>query len=248
MRCGGGPDEPPALQAERAALHPESSPFEADSPSTIRTTTKGKPVSNTKPIVDWRQLSRLERKITADEFGAVMDRWGYGREVLKAKAGRKQLPDGMIADLIKAAERTGKKISEREIQYRVKLATIYATDQQVRKAIADLGSWTEIIRAGFPEVTVDEEPVEANEAEEPEFEQLSLIPGLGSTLKVGGREIALAEATIADIKKYRETFARIHEAYEKKLAQIDNALAFMADATDDDTANALDAWKRGIST
>lgn len=205
-------------------------------------------MSNTKPLVDWRQLSRLERKITADEHGGIMHRWLYGHEVLKAKAGRQQLPDGLIADLVKAGDRNGKTISATEIRNRIRFAEAYSSDQQVIRLSDDLGNWTAILKAGFPEVIVDEEAAESADQGELKFEQLSLIPGLGSTLKVGGRAIPLVEATVADVKKYREMYAHLHSIYEKRLAQIDSALAFMADATDDDDANALEAWKRGIST
>ncbi len=197
-------------------------------------------------------FEKLEQKITASDGGGVMARWAYGRKVLEAKAGRKQLPDGMIADLIKAAERAGKKISEREIQYRAKLADVYATDQQVRKAIADFGTWTEIIKAGFPAVIVDDEPddLEAagiSTAAPDAWEQLSLIPGLSEVLKVRGRSIPLTEATIADVAAYRDMYAGIHENFAKRLALIENALRIMREVEQDPDANALDAWRRALA-
>lgn len=192
---------------------------------------------------------KIERRIAADERGGIMHRWHYGRELLKAKAGRKQLPDGMIADLVAAARRTGRRLSEREIQYRLKLATVYGTDQQVRKLIADLGSWSEIIKAGFPPVEVDEDDDEQLELGAPdEWEQLSLIPGLGPTIKVGGRRIALADATVADIRAYRDMYAQVHENYGKKLALIEAALRAMLDGSADENENAVDAWKRGCGS
>lgn len=207
--------------------------------------------AGTSPRVKTTSIEKLEAKITASDGGGVLARWRYGQKLLEAKAGRKQLPDGMIADLIKAAARAGKTISEREIQYRLKLASVYATDQQVRKAIADLGTWTEIIKAGFPPVELDEpEDLEAagiSTAAPDSWEQLSIVPGLGETLKVGGRTIRLAEATVADVKAYRDKYAEVHANFAKRLALIENALRIMADATDDPDANALDAWRRGLS-
>lgn len=182
-----------------------------------------------------------------------MHRYRYGQELLKAKAGRRQLPDGLVTELIVDALRAGFKISEREIQYRVKFATVYANDQQVRKAIADFGSWSGLIQAGFPVVEIDEPDDLIDEAEAAgihlgapdDFEQLTLIPGLPETIKVNGRRIPLAEATVADAKAYRETFRQIHENFGKTLGQIELAVEAMERGSGgDDAANALEAYRR----
>lgn len=193
---------------------------------------------------------KIERRIAADERGGIMHRWQYGRALLKAKAGRKQLPDGLIRDLVAAATAAGFKISEREIQRRIRFATVYATDQQVRQILADLGSWSAIAEAGFPPVVVDElDDAEQLELGAPdEWEQLSLIPGLAPTLKVGGRRIALADATVADIRAYRDMYAQVHENYGKRLALIEAALRAMLDGSRDENENAVDAWKRGCGS
>jgi hypothetical protein len=174
---------------------------------------------------------KLERQIADDERGGVIHRWKYGRELLAAKVGRKQLPDGMIQD-------------------RSRLATVSAPDQQVRRAIADLGTWTEIIRAGFPAIESDDPddlPDEISTSSPDDWEQLSLIPGLGEVLKVRGRTIALAEATFGDVKAYRDMYAGIHANFSKRLALIENAVRIMAEAGAGDDDNALDAWRRGVA-
>lgn len=207
-------------------------------------------MSDTKPIVDWRQLSKIERKITADEHGGVMDRWDYGHEVLKAKVGRKQLPDGMIADLVNAARQAGKTISEREIQYRVKLATVYATDQQVRKVIADLGSWTEIIRAGFPEVTVDDELPEPDDEEAPTdgWEQLSLLPGFKPVFRLRGQDMKTADATVPDVLAYRDKYRSMHESFGKALDLIENTVNTILEGWDGNPeVKAVVAYQKGAS-
>lgn len=83
---------------------------------------------------------KLERRIASDERGGILQRWRFGRQLLDAKTGRKQLPHGLIDAVIKAAERAGLKLSEREIQYRLKCAEAYETEAEVRTACADLGS------------------------------------------------------------------------------------------------------------
>lgn len=202
------------------------------------------PKQSTSPFI------RLDRKIAADERGGVMHRWNYGRELLKVKADRQQLPHGMVADLIKAADRVGLKLSEREIQRRIKLATVYDSEAKVRHAVTDFGSWRALVNANFPPVESDDpDDLEADgiSTEAPDaWEQLSLIPGLGEVLKVRGRSIPLAEATIADVEAYRDMYAGIHSNFAKRLALIENALRIMREAGGDSEDGALDAWRRGV--
>lgn len=196
---------------------------------------------------------RLERRLAVTATSDLVIRWKCGLELVKAKAGRKKLPDGYIDDRIAELAADGITVSRRELQYRIKLAETYTSKAQLRKIICAMGSWSEIIAAGFPAVEIDEPDEVEDEglstAAPDEWEQLSLIPGLGETLKVGGRHIPLEEATIADVASYEQVYANIHANFEKRLAQIRRALQLMREGADgDDTANALDAWKRGITT
>lgn len=192
---------------------------------------------------------KLDRKIAADERGGIMHRWNYGRELLQIKGDRKQLPQGMIGDLVAAAERAGLKLSEREIRYRIKCAEVYVSARQVGTAVQEFGSWTALREAGFPEMPVDEvddlDPEEISIAGPDEWEQLSLIPGLAPTIKVHGRRIQLADATVADIEAYRDTYSQIHANFSKRLALIEEALRAMHAGSDGPDANAIEAWRRG---
>jgi hypothetical protein len=193
---------------------------------------------------------KLEQRIASGERGSVIDRWRYGRQLMEARAGRKQLPHGFIADRLAEAERAGLKLSEREIRYRVALAEAYASGAEVGTACADFGSWSALREAGFPAVTVDEsndpEAVEISTEPPDAWEQPALIPGFGDTIKVGGRTIPLGEATVGDAKAYRETYRQIHENFGKTLAQIEAAVEAMEDGSGgDDDANAVEAWQRG---
>lgn len=199
---------------------------------------------------------KLERKIATVGADDVIRRWEYGQELLKAKAGKKKLPDGLIDDLVKDAERDGMKVSRREIQYRVRCAEVYASKAQLRKIVCTIGPWSEIIAAGFPEISIDEIAVDPDQTDEigvsnsapDEWEQLSLIPGLAPTLKVKGREVPLDEATVSDVEAYAEMYRQIHANYAKRLALIEQALRAMRDGSNDDPeANAVDAWRRGIA-
>lgn len=189
---------------------------------------------------------KIERKITAGDGGGIMSRWHYGREALKARAGRKQLPDGMMANLIKEAGADGKKLSEREIRYRMKFASVYASDQQVCKIIADLGTWSEIIAAGFPSVEVDEEPDPEADIPAPDsWEQLSLLPGFKPTVKVHGREMPVADMTVPEAIAYRDKYRAMHEGFGKTLAQIEITVGLIEDGWDGDPlTKAVDAYRR----
>lgn len=193
---------------------------------------------------------KLEQQIASGERGSILRRWRYGRNLMDAKAGRKQLPEGMLDDLVKAADKVGLKLSRQEIQRRLRCAETYRDDRQVRQAADALGSWSALVNAGFPKVESDEpEDTEAagvSTAAPDEYEQLSLIPGLAPTLSVAGRKIPLADATVADIAAYRDMYAQIHTNYGKRLALIEAALAAMREGCGgDEAANAVEAWQRG---
>lgn len=193
---------------------------------------------------------KLEMKIAATNTAGIIERWKYGRNLLKEKAGRLQLPHGLIEGLIAEAERSGRKLTRREIQRRIRCAEVYVSEAEVRRASDAVGSWTALHEKGFPKFGSDEpdDLPDAISTEAPDaWEQLSLIPGLGEVLKVRGRSIPLHEATIADVTSYREMYAGIHENFTKRLALIDNALRIMHSVTDDPNANALDAWRHGLA-
>jgi hypothetical protein len=191
----------------------------------------------------------LEMRIAADERGGIVHRWRYGRRLLAAKTGRKQLPDGLLDSLVTAAEAAGLRLSRQEVQRRVRCAEVYATDQEVRQAADALGSWSALVNAGFPTVEPDEPDLEPDdlEAAAPDaWGQPTLIPGFGETIKVHGRRIPLDEATVGDAKDYRETYRQIHENFGKTLALIESAVDAMVDGSDgDDDANAVESWRRG---
>ncbi len=214
--------------------------------------------ANKRSVVDWRALTKLEKKVFADERGGIMHRWEYGREVLKAKAGRKQLPDGVIAQLIKAAgtkvDRNGNekpKISEREIRNRVRLAEVYTDDQQVGKIIADLETWSAIIEAGFPPVEIPDRDlldlIDAMEVEPPDsWEQLTLLPGFKPMVKVGGREVRFDFMTVPEAIAYRDKVRSMHDSFGKTVDLIEATVDAIIDGWDGDPeTKAVDAYQIG---
>lgn len=194
---------------------------------------------------------RLETRIASGSIKDVVARWRYGRSLLADKAGRKQLPKGKIEGLIKDAADAGIKVSEREIQRRIKCAEVYGSEAEVRRASDGLGSWTALHEAGFPtfESTepADLEAAGIHTGPPDAFEQLTLIPGAPAILRVKGREpVDLTDATLTDFKAYCEQSAEITANFAKHDALLWAAYRAMLDGSDGDMdANAVEAWKRG---
>ena len=149
---------------------------------------------------------KLEMRIARDERGGIEGRFLYGRELLKKRAGRQRLEKGLIARLVEDAAKNGLVISERELQRRMRFAEVYPTQAHRRQALALMGSWSAIAEANFPEVDIDEPDLEPDDLGDigesdplAEGEQLALdIPGFKPILKINGRKVQLAEATVRE--------------------------------------------------
>lgn len=197
---------------------------------------------------------RLERKIATGERGDVLVRWRYGRQLVDDRAGRNQLPHGMRAGLIKAAQRVGIKLSDAEISYRMQCAETYSTEAQLVTAVTSFGSWSALRDAGFPPVEPDGSDPEHIEAEgldgaPDEWEQLQFdIPGLKETITVRGRKVPVKRgedgATVADVAAYLAMCEQMHDNFGKTVDQISESLATMREGSGgDDDANAVEAWE-----
>jgi hypothetical protein len=200
---------------------------------------------------------KLEQRIAADERGGIWHRWRYGRELLKAKAGRKQLPHGMLGDLVREAGRAGLRLSETEIRYRIQCATAYETEAEVTKALGDFGSWSGLIQARFPAVDVEEEEdlldlvedVGIRTPDVVEQQPLFELPGLKPVLRINGRKVDLADATVRQAVDYRDMCRSMHDNFGRTVATVDATVsAMLAGCRGDLGMNALEAWQRGATT
>lgn len=194
---------------------------------------------------------RLERKIASGGADDVIRRWLYGREVLKLKAGRRKLPDGVIDELVREAERAGLKVSRREIQYRVRCAEVYASKEQLRKIVCTIGGWSEIIAAGFPPITADEPDLIdeiADIAAQPDWTQPLLIPGLKHELKINKRAIPIEDAKVADGEAYEQMVIEMHEGFGKTVAQVSETMHIARlGAKGDHEMKLVEAYERGLA-
>lgn len=104
------------------------------------------------------QYLRLEIAISASDTNGIRDRWLWGLRVLNdsevmAPSGR-SLRHGMSDRLIAAAgvnSKGRKRLSEQEIQRRLRCARTYPTETQIRLAATDFESWRDLVTAGFPD-------------------------------------------------------------------------------------------------
>lgn len=80
--------------------------------------------------------SALEAKIVSGETTAILARWEFGKALLAERVG-KQLPAGRLGEVATAVNQT-----TRELQYRMRLAERYPTEDKVRTAVRTYGSWT----------------------------------------------------------------------------------------------------------
>lgn len=102
---------------------------------------------------------RLERAIAAADAGSIRSRWEYGRRILcdpAAVTPGGSLRNGVIRELITAAHKAGRKLSEREIRYRIEAGRAYECESQIRHARAGFETWSALRDAGFPPFDPDE--------------------------------------------------------------------------------------------
>jgi hypothetical protein len=87
----------------------------------------------------------LERRIQPNTLDALRARWEFGRALLAEReaAGGSRLPNGRREELASALG-----ISPAEINNRVQFADTYA-EGELTNALAEFGSWREIVRRGL---------------------------------------------------------------------------------------------------
>lgn len=194
---------------------------------------------------------KIERRIAGRERGGLLDRWRYGRALLKAKEGRKGLPHGMTAELIAEAAREGITICAREIQFRVQFAELYTTESGVDEVMARFGSWSALRESGFPPLFDELELDDLARVDETPDEFVSApsgIPGFKSKIRLRGEEIPIEQATVGDLVAYRDKYRHMHDGFAKSLDLIERTVNELLSITDDESENAVDAWKRGCGS
>jgi hypothetical protein len=110
-----------------------------------------------------RPYTAREKAIGAADSGTIRQRWEYGRLLLvddTATTPAGNLRNGVLQTLERGARKAGRKVSRREIQYRLQCARAYLAESQITHASAQFECWTDLRDAGFP-------PYEAEAGERP---------------------------------------------------------------------------------
>jgi len=174
------------------------------------------------------RYGRQEKAIAAADSGGIRQRWEYGRLLLvddsmTTPAGN--LRNGAIAALIIAAQRIGRKLSEREIQRRLQAGKAYPTEPQITHVCASYETWGALRDAGMPPVDAppDAEPYDPRDAAERAREAARELTRHG---KGGDGQLALFDyfpdsrfdelSTLAELTKYADEMAGLTERYAKK--------------------------------
>lgn len=77
------------------------------------------------------QYVRQERAIASADSGGIRERWIWGLRLLRdpdAMSSPKSLRHGVADQLMAAAARAGRKLSDREIRWRLQCARTYPTE------------------------------------------------------------------------------------------------------------------------
>jgi hypothetical protein len=96
--------------------------------------------------VSWRdRLRELSERIVNNEGDSIHARWEFGKTLLEHRQGNKQLPNGLLAEVVKTH-----KISKREVGYRMQFAEKFATETEVCNALQTHKSWRRIVSKALP--------------------------------------------------------------------------------------------------
>lgn len=173
---------------------------------------------------------KIEQAIAASDSGGIFERWRYGRLLLveadKTTPGG-NLRHGVLAKLIEAAAKSGVKLSEREIQYRLQCGRTYETETQIRNGIADFKTWYSLTQTGFPEVSrpEGERPYDPRATADikADSDRRDILPHDWEQRALF--ESLTPESTLLDAERYAmeqaELSARFAERSEKRLRYLD---------------------------
>ena len=179
------------------------------------------------------QYVRQERAIASADAGGIQQRWLWGLRLLRDPdafaPGSTQLKPGRAAELVAAATAAGLKLSEREIQYRLRCARTYQTDAEIANACAEFEEWSDLRAANFPAFDRDPDQPLADhrtDAERKHDHARALLDRIGAQ----GAFFPLSDfepvtTTVKELRAYAEEMLAMagsfHEHAKERLAYVD---------------------------
>jgi hypothetical protein len=187
------------------------------------------------------QYIRQEKAIAAADTNGIRERWLWGLRLLRDAevfTSGGQMKAGRADELIAALKSAGRKISQREIQYRLKAARTYPTDSQIAQISARFENWSALIAADFP--TVDALPDELPADHRTDTErQRDHARALTEILGEQGTLFPLAdfephETPLKDLKAYADEMAELTARFRRRDEERQAYLTQLIDAADGD--------------
>lgn len=192
----------------------------------------------------YAQYLKAENHITTADSGSILERWRYGRRLLcddtAMTNSRKSLKHGVLDRLIAHANAKGYRLTEQEIQRRLRAARTYPTEAQIRELLTDFANWDELARAGFPAVDrpegePDYDPRWTDERERDTANRGALMPDeSGEQLSLFPDDRFDTLSTLAELAKYAEEMAEITARFARRDDERSAYLQRLIDAVDGD--------------
>jgi hypothetical protein len=191
---------------------------------------------------------RIERTIAASDTGGIIERWRFGQRLLAdttmtTPAGN--LKHGVLAKLIADAAADDLKLTEQEVQRRMRCARTYPTEAQIRESAHGFKNWDALAREGFPPVEipagVEALPFDPRDEDE---KRRDAARDLARRSQEDSGQLALFDyfpedrftelTTLAELAKYADEMAALTERYARKDRERAAYLASLAAAVDGD--------------
>lgn len=201
------------------------------------------------------QYVRQEQAIAAADLGGIRERWMWGLRLLRDPdafaPGGTQMKAGRAEELVQAIKAAGRKISQREIQYRLRAARTYQTDSQIAQISARFENWSGLIAADFPAVDAlpDELPADhRTDAERKRDRARALADVLGEQGTLFPLDdFEPAETPLKDLESYALEMAELTARFRKRDEQRREYLDRLIEAVDGDlSATWQDAHERAF--
>jgi hypothetical protein len=165
------------------------------------------------------QYTHQEVQIAAGDSVPARRRWLYGLRLLADpdafNAGSSQLRPGVMETLTTAAAKRDIKLSEREIQYRLRCARAYPTEAEFRTAVRNFPTWNQLRDAGFPpyQAPLGEPPADwrtdAERAHDRNRAYLDATNGMDAMFPL--RDFEPVETTLEDLETFMKDSQAVHD-------------------------------------